>query len=147
MEPQIENKRRVGRIPWNKGKKGLYHCSEETKKKMSEIMLGKELWNRGKTGLQSHSEETREKIRLSMKGEKHYLWKGEKVGYLGLHLWVQRELGKATKCADCGKEGTGKQIHWSNVDHKYRRNVEDFTQRCAKCHRDYDKKNNLTTRY
>jgi len=37
----------TGRIPWNKGKKGI---SEETRRKLSEAHKGKPTWNKGKKG-------------------------------------------------------------------------------------------------
>lgn len=56
---------RKGQIPWNKGKKGLYKVTEETKKKLSEINMGKHL-----------SEETKKKCSEGKKREKNYRWKG-----------------------------------------------------------------------
>lgn len=40
----------VGRIPWNKGKTGIY--SNETKRKMGEDKKGKPAWNKGLKGVQ-----------------------------------------------------------------------------------------------
>lgn len=47
-----------GRIPWNKGRKGMQICTEETRRKMSLTRKGKH-----------HSEETKQKISLSNKGK------------------------------------------------------------------------------
>ena len=41
---------RKGKVPWNKGKHGIY--SEESRRKMSESRKGKVPWNKGKKGLQ-----------------------------------------------------------------------------------------------
>ena len=90
------------------------------------------------------SEERKERIRQGAKkrsGKLAYQWQGEKVSYRALHFWIQRNLGKATKCSACGKEGTGRQIHWSNISRKYKRVFSDWQQLCAKCHKEYDKKN------
>jgi hypothetical protein len=46
----------IGRVSWNKGKKGVYTDSQL--KKMSEIKKGKTPWNKGV----SHSEETKKKM-------------------------------------------------------------------------------------
>jgi len=79
----------------------------------------------------------RKKPELS--NEKSHLWK-ENVGYRAIHLWVIKNKGKANKCSHCGAN-TGK-IEWANIDHKYRRNLDDYIQLCTSCHRDYDIKNN-----
>ena len=50
-------------------------------------------------------------------------------------------LGKAHKCVDCGKDKTTpKSIHWANKSHEYLRELSDWMQLCAKCHKRYDKK-------
>lgn len=69
--------------------------------------------------------------------EKSNSWKGDKAGCGAMHEWVKREKGKASehKCVDCGK----KSKDWSNIDHKYKRNLDDYQSRCRKCHRRYDK--------
>ena len=93
LKLSLETRRRIseatqGRIPWNKGKTGLYEPSLETRRKlseshkgkpsprkgrkhtlesrrnMSEARKGKPTWIKGKT----HSAETREKISQSQKG-------------------------------------------------------------------------------
>ena len=58
-----------GKIPWNKGKKGIYNHSEESKRKMSEKKKGQIPWNKGKKGLYHCSEKTKMKIGESMKGK------------------------------------------------------------------------------
>lgn len=86
------------------------------------------------------SERTKQKIRITMKGGKNDLWKGEDVSYIGAHIWVQRWKGKPSTCEKCGKANlTGHQIHWANIDHKYRRVLDDYIRLCARCHKEYDK--------
>lgn len=61
-------------------------------------------------------------------------------GYRNLHKWLVKNIGKPTKCEHCGKDGlTGKQIHWANKDHTYKRNLTDYIRLCAKCHWYYDR--------
>lgn len=63
-------------------------------------------------------------------------WKGEMVGYRGIHSWVQRNYGKAEKCEVCGT--TEKRVCWANRDKQYSRNIEDWFQACDTCHKAYD---------
>lgn len=76
----------------------------------------------------------------AIKQDKHPNWKGDKVGYTGLHMWVYSQLGKPGDCENCGKTGlSGKQIHWANASHEYKRELTDWLRLCAKCHMAYDK--------
>ena len=81
------------------------------------------------------------KKRPNLTGEKHPAWKGDKAKIIAIHQWVKRHKGIPKKCVDCGKEGNdnGHKIHWSNVDHKYRRILSDYVARCNPCHIKYDK--------
>lgn len=65
----------LGKIPWNKGKRGVY--SEETLKKLRvphPSAIGKKPWNKGKVGIYHHTADTKKKIGDSRLGEKHYLF-------------------------------------------------------------------------
>jgi len=122
-----------------KGRKGRPQ-SEEVKKKISLGLLGHKT-----------SQETRDKIGVANKDEKHGMWEGEKAVYSSKHCWILRNYGNPTHCEDCGLIGKkGKRswnIDWSNVDHKYRRKIEDYVGRCRSCHMKYDYKNNLRNKY
>jgi hypothetical protein len=101
------------------------------------------------------SEEAIEKMKISTKkslyngknkavGEKHHLWKKNEYSYRAIHYWVQRWKGKPRFCEKCGKiYTTARSVHWANIDHKYRRILDDYIAVCYKCHGEYDKKNNL----
>jgi hypothetical protein len=96
------------RIPWNKGTKGL---------------------SKANSGSFSNGR----------KDEKHPEWKGENACYSGIHAWVIRWKGHPDKCEVCGVGGfTGYKIQWANIDHKYRRVLDDYIRMCAKCHFAYD---------
>lgn len=105
---------------------------------------------RGMNG-KKHSKITIEKMRKAQAGERShcfgkkdaaaYAYKGERVGYRGLHRWVVSRLGKAAKCEHCGKQKTTpKSIHWANISKKYKRELTDWIPLCPKCHKKYDKK-------
>jgi len=102
-----------------------------------------------------NSKETIEKMRKSAKGfsitarinqkisaknntgEKNPQWKGDAVGKLAVHDWIKRVLGYPNKCEHC-KTTTAKKFEWANIDHKYRRNIDDYVRLCTSCHRIYD---------
>lgn len=114
--------------------------TEETKKKLSEI--GKKNPNRFWLGkkrpeIAGKNHWAFGKNRKDITGKNHYLWKGNKVGYWGVHHWIERWKGKPKKCDNCGTE-KAKKYEWANVDHKYKRVLEDYIRMCTKCHRKYD---------
>ena len=76
--------------------------------------------------------------------ERSPMWKGEKATYHPIHAWVKKHKGRPEQCINCGKKHSGKQgsIHWANIDHKYKRKLEDFIPLCPKCHDAYDRKYN-----
>lgn len=69
--------------------------------------------------------------------EKSWAWKGDKVGKIGLHFWVERQLGKPKKCIHCGTT-KAKKFEWANKSQKYKRDVSDWLRLCTKCHSKYD---------
>ena len=72
--------------------------------------------------------------------ENHPSWKGENVGYAGLHTWVKKHLGQPNTCEHCKKTGLkGCSIHWSNKSGNYKREISDWQRLCAKCHKKYDR--------
>ncbi len=103
----------------------------KTKRKRPD-MIG----NKNTLGLK-HTEEWKEEAKKRMTGSKNHLWKGNKVGYVGLHHWLYRWLGKANHCEVCGKNDK-RMYHWCNIDHQYRRVLDDYIPMCVPCHRKYD---------
>lgn len=87
------------------------------------------------------TEETRKKISKNNSGKNAWNWKYLNVNYNVLHSWVRRHKGIPQKCLHCEKQwDKPKSIQWANIDHKYRRVLEDYIPLCFKCHRNYDKK-------
>lgn len=71
-------------------------------------------------------------------GENHPNWKGDKVGYFGLHGRVYRKFGKPKKCIKCGSI---KNLQWANKSNNYK-DINDFMELCTSCHKKYDMKMN-----
>lgn len=110
----------IGHIPWNKGTK----YSEKQKLVVS---LATKIAMRNKGWI----------------GEGHPNWKGEQAGKKPKHLWVVRWKGKPVKCEHCGrKKEDGTVLDWANIDHTYKRNLDDYIALCRSCHRNYDIKHN-----
>lgn len=89
------------------------------------------------------SKETLKKLSRTIKAkgltdEKSREWKGDKVKYSGLHYWVRKHLGRPMKCEEC-KSTKKKRYEWANIDHKYKRDLNDWIRLCCSCHSAYDK--------
>lgn len=93
-----------------------------------------------KLGKKNTREQNRKIKKHAIYGEENNMWKGDFASYYAMHAWVIRHKGKAKKCVD---KATATlpckgRFEWSNVDHKYRRNLNDYTERCTLHHRIYD---------
>jgi len=64
-------------------------------------------------------------------------WKGDAVGYSGLHLWVRKTKPKPNACGICGKITT--KLEAANISGEYKRDINDFIYLCVPCHRKFDK--------
>tara|TARA_R110000868_G_scaffold135380_2_gene347867 strand:- start:1861 stop:2295 length:435 start_codon:yes stop_codon:yes gene_type:complete len=76
-------------------------------------------------------------------GVNNGMWLGDNAGYWALHNWVRRILGKAKICEMCGKSRRPKNMkghffHWANISGKYKRDLKDWKQLCAPCHKGFD---------
>jgi len=107
---------------------------ERIKKSISET--------RKQVALQRHkekpfSETTKKKIGLANKGSNSGNWKRDKVGYKAIHMWVNKWKPKPPVCQKCGRADAS--LEAANIDHKYRRILDDYIYVCRKCHRQMDK--------
>lgn len=79
---------------------------------------GQAPWNKGLIGYQA--------------GEKSPRWKGKNVSYSGLHKWINKHLGKASKCMkNLAHQST--RYHWANISKEYKRDFSDWIQLCPSC--------------
>lgn len=81
--------------------------------------------------------------RPSNRGSNNVAWRGESASYGVKHSWIRKIKGIPVQCSVC--MATGVKIEWSNVDHRYRRIVDDYSAMCCKCHSEYHKKHGLRT--
>ena len=71
-------------------------------------------------------------------------WKGDKVGYQGIHQWLNHIFGYPSKCEKCNKIGSRSKnnrwtINWAKLKRKkYKRKRENFWALCKSCHTSYD---------
>lgn len=108
--------------------------TEEHRKKISQALKGIK-----RTFTVEHRKklsDIKKKALVNPKNHPHY--KGKKAGYRAIHVFIVRKLGRAIKCSRCLKESG--RIHWSNIDHKYSRDLKDWVQLCSTCHGENDKK-------
>jgi hypothetical protein len=110
-----------------------YKHRPESIEKMRLARLGKTSPRKGAT----QSEETKKKLSDINKWDKHPQWKGDNASIRTIHTWVVKWKGKADHCEKCGTKDA-KAYDWSNVDHKYRRVLDDFISMCRSCHKKYD---------
>ena len=91
---------------------------------------------RAKRGGSSH-------FMYGIKKERNPAWKGDDVGYAGLHTYIRSNWGRADCCENPNCSGTCMQFEWSKKDHNtpYTRDRKDYQKLCKLCHRRYDKRN------
>lgn len=107
--------------------KNCLQCGKAMKVKPSQLKKG-----RGK----HCSYECRSK---TFKGEGHPNWKGDSVGYFGIHDWLYSEYGNASRCENKNCSGDCKTFEWAKRKGvRYMRRRENFIQMCVICHRSYD---------
>jgi hypothetical protein len=80
------------------------------------------------------------KGKIGDRNEKHPQWKGDNVGYSGIHTWLRINFGYPNKCDNeaCLAKNI-KRFEWALIKGKeYERKRENFMQLCVSCHRKYD---------
>lgn len=148
MEPHFNHKERIIKDCLSCGikmslipaRKNAKFCSQKC---AGIAKKGKPSWNKGLLGYKAG--ENHHWFGLNRSREKSPTWKGKQVGYRGLHIWVQNELGTPDKCEHCLKTGTGHFMHWANISGKYLRDKDDWKRLCPKCHKSFDKEKNYKT--
>lgn len=92
------------------------------------------------------SKETKDKMaaaKAGLRDEQTNNFKGDKVGYAGLHDYIKTRWGKAKMCERCGCKKPPQAHHkhwfeWANITGVYDRNRENWQSLCVPCHRHED---------
>jgi len=71
----------------------------------------------------------------SSTGEYNSSWKGDKVGKVQVHTWVEKALGRPDRCSKCGNVG---KVDLANISQEYKRDLDDWEWLCRKCHMESD---------
>ena len=91
-------------------------------------MFGKIPWNKGKKFPQFST-------------NNHPNWVGDKIGYIGIHIWLRKTFIRPLNCENCHKSNC--RFEWALIKGKnYSRKRENFWNLCVSCHRNYDMDDN-----
>lgn len=100
---------------------------------------------KGKAKSDAHRHSLSEAAILRLKNpEANPNFRGDDVGYVGIHIWLRKTFGYPIQCEMCGKKGERINGKWNLVwalksGYEYRRVKDNFFHLCNKCHRNYDK--------
>ena len=67
-------------------------------------------------------------------GDKSYNWKGNSIGYVGIHIRLARKI-KPTRCINCKRE---RKLQWAHLGNSYSTDLSEYVTLCVSCHRLYD---------
>lgn len=82
-------------------------------------------------GLTKESHSSLKKISEHHKLENNPNWKGNEVGYTGLHNWIRDNKPKPNFCEHCNEYPP---YDLANISGEYKRDIKDFEWLCRKCH-------------
>lgn len=100
-----------------------FKFSEESKMKMRLSHLGKHY--------KPCPEYQKERISQANSANKNSQWKGDKVGYAGIHAYIKRHFPKPEICTKCQEKKT---LDLTNKSGKYLRDLNDWEYLCRRCH-------------
>ena len=92
-------------------------------------------WHKG----HPHSEKTKKllsEVTPKRIGADNPMWRGNAVGYDGLHDWVKLHKPASEFCEVCGR--TNCRIEAANISGVYKRDIKDFVWLCCSCHTNFD---------
>ena len=78
-----------------------------------------------------HTRITKQRMSIANSNSRNGMWKGEKAGCITIHQWVRKKLPKPSLCQICGESPP---YDLASISHDYKRNLNDWTWLCRKCH-------------
>jgi hypothetical protein len=111
----------------NKGKNNPFYGKKHTQEVKDKISKA----NKDR----KHTQETRDKMSKSRLGILNPNWKGDKVGYEGIHIRMNKILIKPKNCDICKSE---KPLDMANISGNYLDDIKDWQWLCRKCHMESD---------
>src|SRR6266498_3688568 len=108
-------------------------CSRSCRGKSVHRLVLLPLVKSGKFIEQSKSIISREHDKWGKDERKHPRWKADKAGRVALHHWVEKHLGKPSRCEFCGKDDLDVRYNWANKSRKYYRSLDDWIRLCPSC--------------
>ena|SRR5688572_23442853 len=64
-------------------------------------------------------------------GSNNPSWKGDNVGIVQVHKWVEKQLGRPERCSKCDAVG---KVDLANISQEYKRELTDWEWLCRRCH-------------
>ncbi len=120
----------------------LRNKSLKNRKSVSKAMKGRIFSEEHKHNikLSQNTPEMKELKSIRTKGKNNPQWKGDKVSYRAIHMWMQNNYGKADVCEGKDCKRITQYYEWANISGKYKRNIKDWIKLCKSCHMLMDNK-------
>lgn len=90
------------------------------------------------------SPECRRIIRKSLRGKRHPLWRGDNIGYAGVHQWFRETYPPPSQCSHCKQ---ARKLEAANRSGRYLRRKYDWVYLCHPCHVKMDADNHKRDRF
>ena len=75
------------------------------------------------------------RLKKNIEGKNNPMWRGNSIGYHGLHYRIKRKLIDPGKCNNCNQI---KKLDLANISGKYKKELNDWEWLCRKCHMQKD---------
>ena len=126
---------KIGKPPLPRTPEWIQHLSESIKKWHSEHPRPR------KEKIKKKTLSPEERILRCPRGNLHFRWLASPTAeknYNAIHNRIRKAYGRANRCTNPNCSGKSKRFDWSNNDHKYSQNIEDWTMLCFSCHKKHD---------